>query len=370
MSMCVAYDGHVFRWQNVGGVSRYFQEIIARLPADWAPAMLGVPRVSRNLPKHPRLWTSTISSIRPRRLSQPIKTAWWKLRYIEGASVFHPTYYNLTGGLQYSDVKCPVVLTVHDLVNMAYPGLENDAALPLQIFQMAVARADHFVCVSKATEDDLLKYFPHVAGKTSVIYHGSSFTISSEPQSDESLMNPTFLYVGGRARYKNFLFLLRAFAKACQSNCKIRLHVVGEPLEGEERWQMHSLGILNRIDVSVFPDEENLRKLYHRSVALLYPSSHEGFGLPPLEAMACGTIPVTSNRSSLPEVMGDAGVMLDPGDESAWAECILQVAAQSISRVDLLERGRRRVRRFSWDDSAQLHVELYKRLAENGDNRC
>ncbi len=127
--------------------------------------------------------------------------------------------------------------------------------------------------------------FPEKQGKTQVIYHGSSFDIQLPLATEKIFEQPNFLFVGGRAGYKNFFFVLRAFAKASQSDPRIRLRVAGAPLNTEERWQIHLLGIGERVESVVYPDEQKLMSLYRSSVALVYPSLHEGFGIPPLEAM-------------------------------------------------------------------------------------
>lgn len=359
--MNLAYDGHIFRWQRVGGVSRYFREIISRLPPDWSPTILGEAD-PRNLPQHPHLVASGMSTMRPRSLSQPLKTWWWKKHHLKRARLFHPTYYGLTGGMRYDEIPCPVVVTVHDLIAATYPQLEDSAAGTMRAMRESLSCAAHAICVSRATERDLLEHFPHIAGKTSVIYHGTSFAVATAPPPNTIFETPTFLFVGRRATYKNFPLLLRAFAKACQSHSTMRLCAAGGPLSEEEKWQIHFLGISDRIDSAPFPSEEKLAQLYRSSVALLYPSRHEGFGIPPLEAMACGTLAVTSNTTSLPEVVGDAGIMLDPTDESAWTECMLAIARNAIARTELLERGRRRAIELSWEASAAAHVVQYERL--------
>jgi glycosyltransferase involved in cell wall biosynthesis len=361
--MNIVYDGHIFRWQKTGGVSRYFREIISRLPSDWEPTVLGVQERNGNLPFHPRLKVSTLASVRPRRFSQPLKKEWWKAGCVRNANVLHPTFYNLTGGLKFSDVRCPVVITVHDFIKARFPKLESDSVDAVPCQREAIQRATHLICVSKATERDLLDLNPDAAGKTSVIYHGCSFPVCNEPQSEEIFETPTFLYIGNRDTYKNFMFLLRAFSKACKSHEKIRLCVAGNPLNDHEKWQIHFLGIEDRVDSAVFPDDRSLQQLYRKSVGLLYPSRLEGFGIPPLEAMACGTLAVTSNATSLPEVVGDAGILLDPTDESAWTESILEVARAKIKRAEFIERGRKRAAALSWEKSTQAHVDIYKRLA-------
>jgi glycosyltransferase involved in cell wall biosynthesis len=360
--MRIVYDGHIFRWQKTGGISRYFREIITRLPTDWQPAVLGGELQDGNVPSHARLKVSALSFVKPRRFSQPIKKAWWKSKYVRNAQIFHPTFYNLTGGLKFSEIRCPVVITVHDFIKARFPHLESDSAHAVPYQREAILRATHLICVSKATERELLEFHPQLAGKTTVIYHGASFPVCHELPSEKIFEAPTFLFVGRRATYKNFLMVLRAFAKACQSHRTIRLQVAGPPLDDEERWQIHFLGIEARIDSSVFPDERALQQLYRNSVALLYPSRFEGFGIPPLEAMACGTLAVTSNTTSLPEVVGDGGIMLDPTDENAWTECILQVSSGMAGRRAIIDRGQRRAALLTWDESMKRHVQVYKSL--------
>jgi glycosyltransferase involved in cell wall biosynthesis len=226
----------------------------------------------------------------------------------------------------------------------------------------AIRKADHIICISKATENNLFERFPEKQGKTSVIYLGSSFKIQPPLAEDAIFEKPSFLFVGGRWGYKNFSFLLRVFARASESNPRIRLQVAGAPLTTEERWQAQMLGISDRVEVTVYPDEQELINLYRSSVALVYPSLHEGFGIPPLEAMACRTLAITSNTTSLPEVMGEGGIMLDPTREADWVECILKTAKGGGARDLMIDRGLERVRMFSWKKAVEQHLEVYRRL--------
>jgi len=153
-----------------------------------------------------------------------------------------------------------------------------------------------------------------------------------------------------------------AIAKASKTDSRIRLRVVGAPLNTEERWQIQMLGISDRVEAVTYPDEQQLISLYRSSVALVYPSLHEGFGMPPLEAMSCRTMAITSNTTSLPEVMGDAGIMLDPTREVDWVECILKTAKGGGDRDLMIERGLERVRKFSWKSTVDRHLDVYRRL--------
>jgi len=358
--MRIFYDGFIYGIQRAGGINRYFSEIISGLPPTYHPVVAGVRDFGKNAPFHPNLEKSRFKLFRPRRLSEQLRDRFWKPHVLSRIDLFHPTYYELTTGYSWTEFKCPIVLTVHDFIYAIYPHLITGSETIISNQSKAIRNADMIICVSKATERDLLERFPEKQGKTSVIYHGSSFEIQPPLLEDGIFENPSFLFVGGRSGYKNFAFLLRAFAKASRSNSRIRLRVAGAPLTTDELWQIHLLGIIDRVDVFEFPEEQQLMDLYRTSAALVYPSLHEGFGMPPLEAMACGTLAITGNTSSLPEVVGNGGIMLDPNREDDWAECLLKIAKGGGDRDLLLKLGRDRVGEFSWKRSVVEHLGIYR----------
>jgi glycosyltransferase involved in cell wall biosynthesis len=360
--MKILYDGFVFKMQKAGGINRYVAEIISGLPADYHPVVTGVEDFGKNAPSHPNLEQSRFTFFRPRRISEKLHDIWWKPRVLASIDLVHPTYYHLSRGYSLSDFKHPMVLTVHDFIYATYPKLTEDSERVIRDQTEAIRRANFLICVSKATENDLLERFPETQGKTSVIYHGPSFEIQPPLQDQAIFENPSFLFVGGRGGYKNFAFLLCAFAKAREVNPRIRLRVAGSPFTSEERWQAHLLGISDQVEEIVYPDEQRLKSLYRSSVALVYPSLHEGFGIPALEAMACRTLAITSNVTSLPEVVGDGGIMLDPTREEDWVDCLLNVAKGGSGRDTIIKRGLERLRLFSWKNSVDRHLEIYRRL--------
>jgi glycosyltransferase involved in cell wall biosynthesis len=360
--MKILYDGFVFKMQKAGGINRYVAEIISGLPADYHPVVTGVEDFGKNAPSHPNLEKSRFKFFRPSRISTRLHDI-WKPRFLGDIDLFHPTYYHLSRGYSLSDFKCPMVLTVHDFIYAIYPKLTEASEPVIRDQSEAIRRANFVICVSKATENDMLERFPEKRGQTSVIYHGASFEIQPPLTEQAIFENPSFLFVGGRGGYKNFVFLLRAFAQASGSNTRIRLRVAGSPLTVEERWQIHLLGINDRVEEVVYPDEQQLKSLYRTSVALVYPSLHEGFGIPPLEAMACRTLAITSNATSLPEVVGDGGIMLDPRCQDDWVDCLLKAAIGGAYRDLIIERGLERVRLFSWKSSVDKHLDIYRRLA-------
>ncbi|MCA1817685.1 MAG: GDP-mannose 4,6-dehydratase, partial [Acidobacteria bacterium] len=147
------------------------------------------------------------------------------------------------------------------------------------------------------------------------------------------------MYVGSRSSYKNFDALLRAFAKIAPARDDLSLCVVGSPFREDERKLIAALRLGGRVGHLGYANDSHLAKLYRCSLALVYPSLYEGFGIPPLEAMACGTLAVVANTSSLPEVVGDAGVLFDPRREDELADALLAIVDGRILAELLLAKG-------------------------------
>ena len=366
--MRVLYDGRIYQMQRAGGINRYFTEVISRLPVECQPLITGVESFGSHIPKNFNLRQLKYNLFRPRRVSHWLEKRCWKPWLLSRVDVFHPTFYDLTRGFSWDDIKCPVVLTVYDFICASCPDLVEGVEHAVRSQTKAIQRADFVICISRATEKDLLTRFPEKTGKTVMIHLGSSFDLQEQLPKRVVYEKPTFLFVGGRNGYKNFFFALRAFARARESDRRIHLRVAGAPFSTEELGQIFSLGMDKYVELFVYPSEHELINLYRSSVALLYPSLHEGFGIPPLEAMACRTMAITSDRTSLPEVVGNAGIMLNPSSQDDWVECILQAATDRCERALFVARGAERVKTFSWKKSVSEHVTLYRKMV--GHPKC
>jgi len=179
------------------------------------------------------------------------------------------------------------------------------------------------------------------------------------------LPGPYVLYVGAFKRHKNVLGLLAAFAAA-----RGRLSGFKLALAGPSQWrfpeleaEIDRLGLRDDVEVLGYVPDEDLLPLYAGAAVYALPSLHEGFGIPVLEAMACGTPVVSSNASSLPEVAGDAALLVDPHDTAGIADALVRVASDRALADDLRRRGRARAAEFTWARTAGGYVELYRRLA-------
>ena len=369
--MRLLYDGTIFGFQAAGGISRYFTSVIRRLPSDWQPTVIA-PRVDNFIfPEHPHLRVIRWRRFRPSRVSNVLERTYFQsvVRRLR-PQIVHPTYYTLLTRRQASanqfrrHYRCPVVLNVWDLIYMAYPDMIEQSAFWAARMREAVLAADAIICISENTRRDLLRYIPIPEERVFVVPLASDLDESLTHGDEPTPPAPYFLYVGGRsAGYKNFDGLLVAFARVAAQRPEPTLVITGYPLTDQEQKRLHDLGLTGRVHWLPTQSDRALARLYRHSQAFVYPSLYEGFGIPPLEAMACGTVVISSDRSSLPEVVGDAGLSFDPTAPDAadqLAAHLFTALDDPARRADLIARGRARAATFSWDRAAAQTMEVYR----------
>ena len=235
-----------------------------------------------------------------------------------------------------------------------------------------MSRAAHVIADSACTKRDLVKLFPRLAERVSVVSCGLSdmfHPVGAGERRDarEKLGVPkgchTILHVGGSKGYKNVAGILRALKGLNQHGEMTCLIIAGE-LDGRHRALTDDLGIRGLVRAEGRVTNERLIELYHGVDALAFPSWYEGFGWPPLEAMACGVPVVCSDAGLLPEVVGDAAVMVPPDDECRLTEALRKVLHDSVFSGDLVRRGLQRAAIFSWDKAASQVLAIYEKVAE------
>jgi len=252
----------------------------------------------------------------------------------------------------------PQVTVVHDLLPLKFP-----AEYPRQqyYFRFLVPRILHgsrlVVADSEHTRSDILEHYAVPAGKVKVIYPGydaGAFFCGGPESPTRPSDDPYILYVGNLLPHKNLPRLLDAFALLRRRrSCRLIVRGEGRPAYARLlRERVQSLGLRDAVAFEGYSGEANLRRLYSDAVCLVLPSLGEGFGLPVLEAMACGTPVITSSASSLPEVAGDAALMVDPYDALGLADAMYRTLTDSGLHGDLRERGLRRVSAFTWARTA------------------
>ncbi len=275
-----------------------------------------------------------------------------------------------------------VVVTMHDTLALARPDLvfptwRGRVAWALKE-HAAAWRADRILTVSEAARGDLLAWFGLPDDRVRVVSEGPDDVfrpVPAGPESDATLrrygVEPGtrfWLYVGGLSPHKNLPRLIEAFARTAPDREGFRLVLVGDTGDvfhthvPELRAAVASAGLGDRVVFTGFVPDADLVTFYNRAEALVQPSLMEGFGLPPVEAMACGTPVVASTAGSLPEVVGEAGVFFDPTDAGAIAACLRRVIVEPGLRADLAGKALRRAARFTWDASAAATLDCFEEL--------
>lgn len=267
-------------------------------------------------------------------------------------------------------LPCPAVVTVHDLAWLHYPETYEPADLEMQRLAIrSAARAARVIAVSEATAADL-KAARLDPKRITVIHLGvsASFrpdgpTVSADAFSGaERLAGGYLLYNGGLRPRKNLRRLLKAYHQVCAEVPAPPLVLAGKMTAyGEElAAQARGMGIAEQVIFAGYVPDELLPALYRGATMLVYPSLYEGFGLQILEAMACGTPVITSNTSSMPEVAGDAALLVDPGSVPEIAAGLKQMLADDQLRRSLSQRGLARSRQFTWERTARETVAVYR----------
>jgi glycosyltransferase involved in cell wall biosynthesis len=229
--------------------------------------------------------------------------------------------------------------------------------------QRLYARAEAIICVSESSRQDLLCFYGIDRAKTRVIHHGLNRLPGSAQAASElrqRIPAEYLLFVGSRAAYKNFNHLLRAFRSTGLHKSLLLVAAGGGPLTPEERLLAEQLEIDRQLVVLPQLSDTALAEAYAAATLLIYPSWYEGFGFPPLEAMAAGCPALVSNTSCLPEVCLDAPFYFNPHQEGSLDQALLAAVNDEAARQRARERGTRVAARYSWNKCAEQTLALYR----------
>ena len=366
--MKVAFDHQIFGWQEYGGISRYVYELangLSEIGVDVAAfSPLYVNRYLVDTPPNFKLvgirapWFHRSGRIYRALNSLLVPPALLRFH----PDIVHETYYS---SVRLAPKYAKVVLTVHDMIHERFPGCYSKFDPTSREKALAVKRADHVICVSENTRQDLVELIGVAYEKTTVIHHGFAIPSLETTGYETSSLHrrPFLLYVGNRDGYKNFTGFIEAYAASPQ--LRKNFDVVcfgGGPFADREIEFFVRLGIDPIRVCQVAGNDTLLAGLYRSASVFVYPSLYEGFGIPPLEAMSFGCPVVCSNVSAIPEVVGDAAKMFYPLDSGAIAAAIEQVVGDQSVRSVLISRGLARVKNFSWHRCALQTAEVYQRL--------
>lgn len=272
------------------------------------------------------------------------------------------------------------IITVNDL--MQFHGQKSSWKNRIKI--KPIVSADKIIAISEYTKKEIIKHFPIQKNKIKVIYDGydeNYFCPAKSPMIQKKFRNKIlgseakrYLFYSGSFEdhepRKNVDFLLNILQELDQKNSK-EISLIFSGKEGKESRRLQEkaakLSLQDRIIFTGFLKKEELVRCYQSAEALVFPSFCEGFGLPPLEAMACGCPVISSNTSSLPEVVGGAGILLDPNDINSWVKNIKKILEDKTFAKALIKKGLIQAKIFSWDKCARETVNVYKE-AYNGKN--
>lgn len=271
-----------------------------------------------------------------------------------------------------------VVVTCHDIISVLFPkNLQFWSRMFYSKWMpFSYRRADMIIASSECTKKDIIEHLKISPEKIKVIHLATSD--SFKPIKDQKIIEGIkkkyktgenyFIHVGTLEPRKNLSFLVKAFNMATKQGIKENLVIVGK-----KGWyyedlfrQVEKLKLEKRVVFTGYAEEKDIPILYNGATALTFPSIYEGFGFPPLEAMNCGTPVISSNTSSIPEVVGNAGILIPPKNEKIWAEKMLLLSQSKELSKELSQKGLIQSKKFSWEKTAKKTMNVYEEVNKNG----
>jgi glycosyltransferase involved in cell wall biosynthesis len=368
--MKIAFDHQIFMLQSYGGISRYFTclaqglhdlqqniQIFAALHRNsYLPLLPGSVVNGHNLEKYPAKTARLFYALNHLFATHQISK--WH------PDLVHETYYSR---LSTTPKGCKTIVTVHDMIHELFPGdfLQSDNTRKKK--QKAIERSDHVICVSENTKFDLICLYGIDVNKITVIHLGFDQLahFNTDARVSPSFNKPYILYVGNRDGYKNFLAFVKSFASSkhlCHDFDIVAFG--GGKFTPDELKNIQTLGVNHQKVRHVGGDDHLLGQYYQYASAFIYPSLYEGFGIPPLEAMAHGCPVISSHTSSMPEVIGQAAEFFDPRQTESMCLAIENVVYSETRSSALRQLGAGRLNAFSWKKCTEKTLAVYRSVSQ------
>lgn len=369
--MKIAFDHQIFQAQKYGGVSRYFVNLANKLISETNQVKIYAPfhqniylkdsklcnniYIKKILPGTDRLITFLNNKIVQSKLTN------WK------PDIIHQTYYSSYNSKLKFDFKPIIISTIHDMIHEKFPFYFPVNNRTIINKKKAIQNADHLICVSNSTKNDLIEIYNISESKISVVHHGFELNVDNNEVNNKLFIEkPFLLYVGNRDGYKNFNFFINSISKSRKLMSDFDIIAFGGGAFNKQDFTtFHKLGFRDNQIIQITASDSTLNALYQKASAFVYPSLYEGFGLPPLEAMTNSCPVIASNTSSIPEVIGDAGLYFDPNIPEQLIDSIEIVVYSELNRNKLIDLGRERIKLFSWNQCAKKTEEVYTKLHLN-----
>lgn len=361
--MNIVYDFQAFSFQEYGGISNYFFQLMNHIKKNEKYSVDLIIKYSNNnylynldnaeIIKFFPSWRFKGRNEIIKRLNQIYFNK--NIKDIRKIDLFHPTYYDPYFLNFLPDI--PFIITIHDMTHELFPESFNKLDKTIHNKKILADKAKRIIAVSEATKRDIIKILKIPESKIDVIYHASSISHSKQKKPLTCLPDKYLLYVGKRNTYKNFSFFLKAV-----NTIKEKINIVcagGGKFNTSELRLITDLELSNHITQIDVTDEE-LSYLYSNALAFIFPSLYEGFGMPILEAFACGCPAVLSKRSSLPEIAEDAALFFDPESAESFKKVLEEFLKNKSLSDKLISLGKERLKCFSWEKTAVETIKLYK----------
>ena len=356
--MQIILDNIIFSLQKSGGISVYWYELVNRfinIKQDITFSFIEESEDKGNIFRSNLEINSNILLYNYNSKKKMSRYREVDLDIKQNTFIFHSSYYRTLNKKVKKNNSVKEVVTVHDFT---YEHFSTGLKKWVSIYQKkkAIKAADAVICISENTKKDLLFFYPQFSDKNIIVIHnGVSQDYFRIPNIITSISDtPFFLFVGSRADYKNFYFTVEAVA---QTN-DFCLKIVGGGVSPKELILLNSL-IKGRWEILIDLDNEKLNVLYNTAFALIYPSFYEGFGIPLVEAMKAGCPFIAFNGSSIPEVVGSAGILIDELEIKKFNDAVLKIKRE---REEIIKIGINQAENFSWEKCYQQTLEVYSSL--------
>lgn len=385
--MKILYDPQIFIKKEYGGVSRYFFELFMnfyynkdidiKLPLAYsnnyylknAPFIkcrsIVTPiklkdknKLLKGILMPVKMFSKMIfvyqNSINSRKLQAALKK--------QDFDICHLTYYN-TSTIKLLNDK-PFVITVYDMIYELFPDYFPDSPITALKTEL-IKKANKIIAISNNTKQDLIKIHEVQEDKIEVIHLGCSFQNSKIDINEKQfnfLPDEYILFVGERKRYKNFTSFIKSTVPLLKKYKNLMIICAGsKPFNNDEKELLEKLSLSERI-YHYSASDDFLIELYKKAIVFVYPSLYEGFGIPILEAFSAGCPVACSNTSSFPEIVGDAATFFDPYNEESMCNSIDNLISDKNLRDRMINRGYKRLKDFSWKETAERTKKLYMSL--------
>jgi glycosyltransferase involved in cell wall biosynthesis len=368
--MKIFFDHQIFTLQKYGGISRYFFELFNHLNRMkdveiWFPLVYSENEYIRNSSFYSNKFAIPAKKFPFRRalvkhLHRKNRKGSTVMMESQKFDVYHPTYYE-PFLLNRSDGK-PMVLTVYDMITEIFPEDFKSQENILEQKRIMAEKAARIIAISEHTKNDIMNVLGVPEKKIEVIHLATSLAHSDKPF-DTHLPEHYLLYVGNRGKYKNFSTFIEATAPLLRTDPELFVMAAGsKPFSPGENAFLENLGVGPKVIHHPVYDDEVLAMLYSHAKAFVFPSLYEGFGIPVLEAFACHCPAIISYNSSLMEVGGNAVLYFDPKSPESIKNAVSKVMDDDRLRDDLIQKGRERLKQFSWEKTTKATHALYQEL--------